>query len=111
MATTNQTKTPEATMDYRMTVEPNFAARSVDQKWNPIDFGFSFTMDGWYQWDRKGAHKAALKARNTEAKKLRAAGRNVKTWTRSGQLITKGGIGTGHPQIEEIVNVYGLTVY
>ena len=97
-------------MDYRMAVEPTLSNRTVDMKWNPIDFGFSFTLDGWYQWDSKGAHKAALKARNAEVKKLRAAGRTVRTWRCGGQLITKGGIGTGHPQIEEIVSVYGLTI-
>jgi hypothetical protein len=84
---------------------------TIELKWNPIDLFFRWTIDGWYEFDRKAAHKAALAARNTEARRLRAAGKTVRTWTVGGQLITKGGIGSGHPQIEEVVNVYGLTAF
>lgn len=81
-------------------------ARS-QQTFNPINFGFRFVGD-WYEFDSAAAHKAALKARNAEAKRLRAAGMTVRVWAHPGSLITRGGIGSGHPQIENIVTVYGL---
>lgn len=79
------------------------------QTFNPIDYGFSWT-DDWYTWDRKAGHSAALKARNAEAKRLQKAGYTVTKFTLSGQLVCRGGIGSGHPQIETVVNCYGLNV-
>lgn len=73
---------------------------------NPMDYGFSWTADGWYAWDRKAGHSAALKARNTEVKRLRATGFRCFKSSSAGQLITRGGIGSGHPQIEAVVTVY-----
>jgi len=84
------------------------ATTSTQQTFNPINFGFRWVGD-WYEFDSEAAHKAALAARNAEAKRLRAAGLSVSVWTNRGQLITRGGIGSGHPQIENIVTVYGLT--
>ena len=75
---------------------------------NPIDYGFSFTDDGWYSWDRKAAHKAALAARNAEARRLKKMGKRVQTFSSANQLISRGGIGSGHPHIEEVVTVYGF---
>lgn len=75
---------------------------------NPIDYCFEFTADGWYKWDRKQASKEALKARNTLAKQLTAEGWVVSKFSLSGQLVTRGGIGSGHPQIEAVVTGYGL---
>lgn len=75
---------------------------------SPIDYGFKFTADGWYQFDSAAAHKAAMKARNARAKELRAAGYQVRAFTMSGQLITRGGIGSGKPQIEVVVSCYYL---
>ena len=80
------------------------------QTFNPINFGFTFTDDGWYTFDRKTATKAALQARNAEAKKLTQAGRIVRKWSSANQLISKGGIGSGRPHIEEVVTVYGFNV-
>lgn len=78
---------------------------------NPINYGFEFTPDGWYKFDRKAAHKAALSARNAKAKELRKVGKRVVLFTLADQLITRGGIGSGHPQIENVVSVYGLNAY
>lgn len=80
----------------------------MQRLFNPIKYGFEWTLDGWYSWDSKAAHKAALSARNTAAKHLRADGHKVRCFTVRNQLISVGGIGTGRPHIEEVVTVYGL---
>jgi len=84
--------------------------RSNTQSFNPANYNFSWTSDNWYDWDDKAAHKAAMQDRNAEAKRLKLAGQTVRKGSRSGNLITRGGIGSGHPQIEMIVTVYTLTV-
>ena len=83
----------------------------TQEVFDPTDFGFEFTPDGWYKFDRKAGHKAALKARNARVKELREAGYAVATFTLPGQLRTLGGINTPHPEIEEVVNCYGLNIY
>lgn len=77
---------------------------------NPIDFGFEFA-DGWYSFDRKAAQSAALKARNDFVKQVKAQGKRAVTFNLPNQLITRGGIGSGNPQIEVVVNCYGVNVY
>ena len=79
----------------------------MQKTFNPTDYGFRFTAD-WYEFDAPAAEKAALKARNSEVKHLRAAGYEVRPFALGTQLITLGGIGTSHPQIEVCVKVYGL---
>jgi hypothetical protein len=79
----------------------------VQKIFDPIHFGFEFTAD-WYAFDHKAAHKAALKARNAEAKALRAEGRKVTCFTLPNSLRTMGGIGSGKPQIELLVTAYGF---
>jgi hypothetical protein len=74
----------------------------------PTYFGFRWTADGWYEFPRKEAHAAARKARNARVKELRKEGWTVTTFNLQSQLRTLGGIGSGHPEIEVIVNVYGL---
>ena len=69
---------------------------------SPLDYGFKWT-DDWYTFDRTNAMKAAKKARDEMYKSV--GGRK---YTLSNQLVTKGGIGSGHPQIEEIISVYVL---
>ncbi len=83
----------------------------MQMMFNPIDYGFAWTDDNWYTFDRKAAQKAALKARNAEAKRLEAQGKRVSKFTLPSQLISRGGIGSGKPHIEEVVNVYGLNAY
>lgn len=77
---------------------------------NPADYCFSWTTDGWYEWDRKAAQKAAMTARNVHAKVMAAKGKRVIKSSMPGQLITRGGIGSGKPQIEMFVTVYTVTV-
>jgi hypothetical protein len=77
---------------------------------NPMDFSFSFT-DDWYSFDRKAGHKLALAERNRVAKNLRKQGWTVRTFVLKNQLCTRGGIGSGKPQIEAIVNCYGFNAY
>lgn len=75
------------------------------KSFNPIDFGFAWTTD-WYTFDSKAAHSAALKARNAFAKQMAAQGYTVRKWSLSNQWITRGGIGSSHPEITQIVTVY-----
>lgn len=82
----------------------------IQRHFNPVDYQFAWTKD-WYEWDRTAAHKAARQARDVEAKKLKAEGKTVKKYTESGQLITRGGIGSGKPELEFVVSVYCLTAY
>ena len=82
----------------------------MQQTFNPIDYGFEWTEDGWYSFD-ENARKEALRARNKEAKRLREQGYNVRCFTLSNQLMSKGGIGSGRPHIQLVVSVYGLNAH
>lgn len=81
----------------------------MQRSFNPVDYHFRWTAD-WYEWDSASAHKDARQARDAEAKRLRAAGYAVRVSAISGQLITRGGIGSDHPEIEisHVVTVYRL---
>jgi hypothetical protein len=83
---------------------------AMQKVFNPIDYGFEFTSDGWYTFDRTAATKAARRERDQQAKLYRAAGRTVRVWSEPNQLISRGGIGSGRPHIEEVVTVFGLNV-
>lgn len=75
---------------------------------NPINYEFSWTDDGWYDWNSDAAHKTALSARDKLAKELRAQGHKVKGFSLRNQLVRRGGISTGHPDVEFFVTCYGL---
>ena len=77
---------------------------------NPVDFCFSWTADNWYEWDGEKARKEAMAARSAKAKDLQAQGLKVRKSSLSGQLITRGGIGTTHPEISHFVTVFKLDV-
>jgi hypothetical protein len=62
------------------------------------NYCFVWTAD-WYEWDAKAAKKAAMAERNREAKRLRADGWTVACGSEA-SLMSKGGIGSGHPHIE-----------
>lgn len=85
-------------------------ATPTQHAFNPVDYGFVWT-DDWYLFDHKYAHSCALKARNIAVKALRKSGYKVTNFTLRGQKITKGGIGSGHPEITLIVNVYGYNIH
>ena len=91
----------------------NQPVRAQTQSFNPINYGFEWTKDGWYDFDHKAAHKAARQARDAAAKSLRRTlGKKAVTChTNSNQLMSRGGIGSSKPHIEVIVNVYRLTVH
>lgn len=72
-----------------------------------IDHGFAWT-DDWYEWDAKAGNAAALKARNARLKELRKQGKNPRGFTLGNQLVSRGGVGSGHPHIEEFTKCYGI---
>ncbi len=78
---------------------------------SPTKYNFKWTEDGWYKWDRKAAHSAALKARNARAKELKAKGYEVRKSSQQDCLMSLGGIGTEHPHIELIVTIYRVDFY
>ena len=80
---------------------------NLSKSFNPIDYHFSWTSD-WYSWDDKAAMKAALQARNAEAKRLRAEGWTVHVSASTGNLMSRGGIGSNHPHVEFFVPVYRI---
>ncbi len=81
---------------------------------NPADYCFEWvnpTVEdpgGWYKWNRREAHRFALRDRNQCAKSLRENGYSPVLFSLRDQLITRGGIGSGHPEISLVVTVYGL---
>lgn len=76
---------------------------------NPVDYTFCW-VDDWYDWDHTTAHKVAKAARNAMAKTYRASGYRVKCRSSNHNLMSRGGIGSGHPHIEFLVTVYTLEV-
>lgn len=79
------------------------------KSFNPVDYCFAWTSDGWYTWDSKAARAKALAERNAEAARLAKAGYTVRKYTVPSQRITLGGIGSGHPEVDFVVTVYFLT--
>jgi len=77
----------------------------MQESFNPINYTFEWT-DNWYKFYRESAHRKALAARNARYRELKEQGFQVRRFTIRNQLMTKGGIGTNHPQISLIVNVY-----
>lgn len=73
---------------------------------NPVTYGH-WDGDEFIPADGKDM----LKKRNELAKKLKSEGIKVESRTRKGSLMTVGGIGTGKPQLEFIVNVPYLNIY
>ena len=83
---------------------------AIQHFFNPVNYTFKWTDDGWYNWDYDKAHKLALAARNKRAGELRKEGYKVGVSTLKKQRISQGGIGSGKPHIDLVVNVYVLTV-
>jgi hypothetical protein len=80
------------------------------QTYNPIDYGFSWTNDDWYEWDSDAAHKAARQARDAQARDLKSEGFTVRKFSIPSQLISRGGIGSGRAHVEFVVSIYGINV-
>jgi hypothetical protein len=79
----------------------------IQKTFNPADYEWKWTED-WYEWASKPAHTFARRDRDAEAKRLKAEGCEVTKFTLRDQLISRGGIGSGHPHIEVWVTIYGL---
>ena len=77
---------------------------------SPINFCFAWTADNWYSWDAKEARSQARKARDAEAKRLVSQGKKVHKFTLPNQLLRRGGIGSGKPDVEFVCPVYYLNV-
>ena len=82
----------------------------IEYTFNPVDFGFRWTSDGWYHYSSQPAERKAQDARDARAKQLKAEGFTVRRATRPRQRITMGGIGTEHPEITLVVPVFILRV-
>lgn len=78
--------------------------------YNPIDYHFAWTADGWYTWDREAAVKAAKAARAARVRELKAQGFEVRMFSMAHQLVRRGGIGSGHPDVEFFVTCYFVNV-
>jgi len=75
----------------------------------PLDYGFRWT-DDWYDYDGKAAETAARAARDKRAAELKREGFTVKKRTRRRNLLSMGGIGSGHPHIQLFVPIYYVDV-
>jgi hypothetical protein len=83
---------------------------ATQRTFSAVDRFFSWTEDGWYEWDPQEAGKAALKERNAAAKAAQEAGYRVKKFSLGTQTLRRGGIGTGRPEIDFCAKVYGFNV-
>jgi len=68
------------------------------------EFGFKWTDD---RWDQEVGERAARKERDMDARRLRSDGWTVRCSSLA-SLITRGGIGTGHPEIQLWTKTYVL---
>lgn len=74
-----------------------------------INYGFEW-VDDWYKFDPVAAEAAAKADRDARAKALKTQGFAVKKFRLANQLVSRGGIGSGHPHITLIVHSYGLNI-
>lgn len=81
---------------------------NMQRTFNPADYNFEWISWNDYRWNRKAAHKAALRARNDEVRRLRREGYTVTTFSLRDQIVSKGGIGSTRAHVEFCVNCYGL---
>jgi hypothetical protein len=86
------------------------------KRFNPVNRCFKWTLVegneyGWYEFDSEEAHRVAKLERDEFARSLKSLPgvANVKKRTLKNQLITRGGIGSGHPEISLLVTVYEVS--
>jgi hypothetical protein len=89
--------------------ELSMISRRRQQAFNPADYDFQWT-DDWYAWDQVAATRKARDARDEQARILARQGCEIKKFTLKNQLVIRGGIGTGKPEITMLVTVYGLNI-
>lgn len=82
----------------------------IQKGFNPVNYCFKWTED-WYDWDSATGKKEAMKARNDYARELKKQGYTVKKWTLKDQLVRRGGIGSGHPDVEFWTNSYYVDAF
>jgi hypothetical protein len=75
--------------------------------YSPIDYGFRWVGD-WYEFDTKAATAAARKARDARFNELKRLGQSPRKFSLGMQRITRGGIGSGHPEVDFVLPCYGL---
>lgn len=86
-----------------------------ENSFNPINYTFKWMTVvgnpyGWYEFDSAEAHRQAKADRDASARALRTNGfTNVKKHSLKNNLMKRGGIGSGHPEIEELVTVYNVS--
>lgn len=80
----------------------------IQKTFSAVNENFSWTDDNWYEFDEKAAASQALRTRNSEAKRLKAAGYTVRKFSLGSSQLTRGGIGSGHPEITIYAKVYGF---
>ena len=72
---------------------------------------FSWTDDGWYTFDYEASVKKARKDRDAYAKEAKKEGFQVVKFSLGTQERKKGGINSGHPEIDFVTKCYGVNVY
>lgn len=74
---------------------------------SPANYTFALVGD-WYEWDGKAAKAQAMAARSALCKELKAQGIAYRLFSLPGQDITRGGIGSGHPEISLQCSCFGV---
>ena len=81
----------------------------TQQTFNPVDFGdFRWTDDNWYSWNQSAGQLEARRARDAKATILRKAGHQVRKFSLRNQVISRGGVGSGHSHVTFVVTVFGI---
>ena len=71
-----------------------------------------FAWDGdWYTFEAGAGQAEAKRRRAARIKELRAQGYDCKAFSLGTQQLTKGGIGSGHPEITIFVKGYGINIF
>lgn len=86
------------------------STNTIQATYSPMDYTFQWTED-WYTFDTTEGKRLALAARKAEMARLKREGWTVKPFSLGQQLISRGGIGSGRPHIELVVNVYGFNAW
>lgn len=85
---------------------------SIQRSYLGVDYGWEWIDGGrWYKWDYTAGNKAAKVARDAEAKRLKAEGYTVRKSSQTGNLISRGGIGSGKAHIEVYCSSYTLDAW
>lgn len=81
----------------------------AQESFSPLKYGFKWVRD-WYSFNREHGVEMAKFERDQRARELKKQGKKVRKFTLRHQMVRRGGIGTGHPEIDLCVNVYCLQI-